>query len=49
MSSVPFTLSVGVATLNDEDDSAEVMYARADNYLREAKALGDSIIGDLES
>lgn len=49
VSSVPFTLSVGVATLNDEDDSAEVMYARADNYLREAKALGDSIIGDLES
>ena len=44
--STTFTLSIGVATLNNDD---EVMSARADFDMREACAIGDSIVSDLET
>jgi len=44
---VSFTVSIGVATLLDEGDSADDMFSRAESYLANAKiAGGNTILGD---
>lgn len=41
---VSFTVSIGVATLLPESDSAEAMFGRSENYLVNAKRLGGNRI-----